>query len=434
MTLERFQQMIATGKPLAGEEMITFMREQSDATRRLLFDLNGSYHSPEEIVALFSRITDNKVDDSFRLFPPFYTDFGKNIHLGKNVFINSCCQFQDQGGIFIGDGALIGHSVVMATLNHGFAPDDRQNLYHSPIHIGKGVIRYGSVASYIPELAKADKNKLGICLYTIDGNQFETGNTEDRFTIQSISKVMALCLALETFGAEFVFNHVGVEPSGEAFNSLVELDNRSNRPFNPMINSGAITVASLLVNHYSIEDMQKYMQDVCEDPEIAVDEAVFQSEMATCARNKAIAYLLKSKEIIDTDVEDSVTFYTKMCSMSVNARDLAMFGLLIANDGVQLSTGKRLISSQTVRMVQTIMLTCGMYDGSGEFALRTGIPTKSGVGGGLLSVSKKKMGIGIYGPSLDKKGNCIAGCELLGYISEALHLHIFDTREWKVEE
>lgn len=307
-------------------------------------------------------------------------------------------------------------------------------ILENAIRIGKGVIRYGSVASYIPELAKADKNKLGICLYTIDGNQFETGNTEDRFTIQSISKVMALCLALETFGAEFVFDHVGVEPSGEAFNSLVELDNRSNRPFNPMINSGAITVASLLVNHYSIEDMQKYMQEVCEDPEIAIDEAVFQSEMTTCARNKAIAYLLKSKDIIDTDVEESVTFYTKMCSMSVNARDLARFGLLLANDGVQLSTGKRLISSQTVRMVQTIMLTCGMYDGSGEFALRTGIPTKSGVGGGLLSVSKKKMGIGIYGPSLDKKGNCIAGCELLGYISEALHLHIFDTREWKVEE
>ena len=243
-------------------------------------------------------------------------------------------------------------------------------ILENAIRIGKGVIRYGSVASYIPELAKADKNKLGICLYTIDGNQFETGNTEDRFTIQSISKVMALCLALETFGAEFVFDHVGVEPSGEAFNSLVELDNRSNRPFNPMINSGAITVASLLVNHYSIEDMQKYMQEVCEDPEIAIDEAVFQSEMATCARNKAIAYLLKSKDIIDTDVEESVTFYTKMCSMSVNARDLARFGLLLANDGVQLSTGKRLISSQTVRMVQTIMLTCGMYDGSGEFALR----------------------------------------------------------------
>lgn len=287
-------------------------------------------------------------------------------------------------------------------------------ILENAIRIGKGVIRYGSVASYIPELAKADKNKLGICLYTIDGNQFETGNTEDRFTIQSISKVMALCLALETFGAEFVFDHVGVEPSGEAFNSLVELDNRSNRPFNPMINSGAITVASLLVNHYSIEDMQKYMQEVCEDPEIAIDEAVFQTEMATCARNKAIAYLLKSKDIIDTDVEESVTFYTKMCSMSVNARDLARFGLLLANDGVQLSTGKRLISSQTVRMVQTIMLTCGMYDGSGEFALRTGIPTKSGVGGGLLSVSKKKMGIGIYGPSLEQKRKLYRRLRIVG--------------------
>ena len=306
-------------------------------------------------------------------------------------------------------------------------------ILDNALRIGKGVTRYGKVAAYIPELAKKDKNKLGICLYTIDGDRFEVGNTEDRFTIQSIAKVMALCLALETFGAGFVFYHVGVEPSGEAFNSLVELDNRSNRPFNPMINSGAITVASMLEGRYSIEEMQKYMQDVCEDPEIAIDEAVFESEMATCARNKAIAYLLKSKQIIDNDVEESVTFYTQMCAMSVTARNLATFGLLLANDGIQLSTGKRLISSQTVRMVQTIMLTCGMYDGSGEFALKTGIPTKSGVGGGLLSVAQKKMGIGIYGPSLDEKGNCIAGCELLGYISEAFHLHIFDQTEWKVE-
>lgn len=139
MTLERFQQMVATGEPLAGKEMIAFMREQSDATRRVLFDLNGTYHTPEEIVALFGRIIGSQLDGSFRLFPPFYTDFGKNIHVGKNVFINSCCQFQDQGGIFIGDDALIGHNVIMATLNHGFAPNDRQNLYHAPIHIGKGV-------------------------------------------------------------------------------------------------------------------------------------------------------------------------------------------------------------------------------------------------------------------------------------------------------
>lgn len=170
-------------------------------------------------------------------------------------------------------------------------------ILDNALRIGKGVTRYGKVAAYIPELAKKDKNKLGICLYTtIDGDRFEVGNTEDRFTIQSIAKVMALCLALETFGAGCVFDHVEVEPSGEAFNSLVELDN--NRPFNPMINSGAITVASMLEGRYSIEEMQKYMQDVCEDPEIAIDEAVFESEMATCARNKAIAYLLKASRLL----------------------------------------------------------------------------------------------------------------------------------------
>ncbi len=140
--------MIAAGEPLAGEEMIAFMREQSDDTRRLLFDLNGSYHTPEEIVTLFS------------LFPPFYTDFGKNIHVGKNVFINSCCQFQDQGGIFIGDGALIGHSVVMATLNHGFAPNDRQNLYHAPIHIGKGAW-IGAHATILPNVTIGDNAIIG---------------------------------------------------------------------------------------------------------------------------------------------------------------------------------------------------------------------------------------------------------------------------------
>lgn len=139
MTLQEFQRLIAEGAPLAGAEMLAFMRAQSDETRRLLFDLNGTYHTPEEIVVLFRKITAYPVPDSFRLFPPFYTDFGRNIHLGNNVFVNSCCQFQDQGGIFIGDDALIGHSVVMATLNHGFAPENRQNLYPAPIRIGEGV-------------------------------------------------------------------------------------------------------------------------------------------------------------------------------------------------------------------------------------------------------------------------------------------------------
>lgn len=139
MTIEEFQQAIAEGKPLEGDLMISFMREQSQISRKLQFELNCVYHTAEEIREIFGQITGRKMDDGFTLFPPFYTDFGKNIHVGKQVFINSGCHFQDQGGIFIGDGCLIGHCVVMATLNHDFDPEKRQNLHHASIRLGKGV-------------------------------------------------------------------------------------------------------------------------------------------------------------------------------------------------------------------------------------------------------------------------------------------------------
>lgn len=139
MTLDEFQRMISDGKPLEGDEMIAFMRAQSDLSRKIQFELNSKYHTPQEVRELFGKIIGKKVDDGFSMFPPFYTDFGRNIHVGKKVFINSCCQFQDQGGIFIGDNCLIGHSVVMATLNHDLNPEKRQNLRHKPIRIGSGV-------------------------------------------------------------------------------------------------------------------------------------------------------------------------------------------------------------------------------------------------------------------------------------------------------
>ncbi len=139
MTLEIFRRKIAAGEPLEGEEMISFMRAQSDAARRILCELNNAYHTPQEVQKLFAQLTEQEPDDTFTLFPPFYTDFGRNIHIGKRVFINSCCQFQDQGGIYIGDGCLIGHSVILATLNHHLAPERRQNLSHAPIRIGRGV-------------------------------------------------------------------------------------------------------------------------------------------------------------------------------------------------------------------------------------------------------------------------------------------------------
>lgn len=139
MTIEIFRQMIAGGQPLEGDEMIAFMRQQSDESRKVQYELNNVYHTPDEVRELFSKLIDSEVDKDFRLFPPFYSDFGRNIHVGKKVFINSGCHFQDQGGIYIGDGALIGHCVTMATLNHDFSPEKRQNLHHKPIRIGNNV-------------------------------------------------------------------------------------------------------------------------------------------------------------------------------------------------------------------------------------------------------------------------------------------------------
>ena len=155
--------------------------------------------------------------------------------------------------------------------------------------------------------------------------------------------------------------------------------------------------------------------------------------MKTCSRNRSIAYLLESKGIITTDVEDTLRFYTKMCSMNVTAESLANLGRILANDGVCAEDGKRYMSSRTARIAKTLMLTCGMYDGSGTFAIRVGIPTKSGVGGGLLSVSDKRAGIGVFGPALDAQGNSIAGCRLLRKISNELRLNLFYDPEWDKE-
>lgn len=289
---------------------------------------------------------------------------------------------------------------------------------------GASAIPLGQVATYIPELAHADKNKLGLCIIDKEGNRYSYGDYNDRFTIQSISKVISLALALETFGFNKVFDKVGVEPSGEAFNSLVELDLNSNKPFNPMINSGALTISSMLLHKFSFLELSDFTREICMDPDIEFNSVVYKSEMSNVSRNRAIAYLLESKGIIDTNVEASLELYTKMCSLNVTAQSLANLGLILALGGINPTTGRQIISPKVAQIVKTIMLTCGMYDGSGEFAVHVGIPTKSGVGGGLLSVVDKEMGIGIYGPSLDEKGNCIAGRPMLQHLSKELNLHI----------
>ena len=286
-----------------------------------------------------------------------------------------------------------------------------QDLINEALETGRPYIKEGEVATYIPELGRADKNKLGISIFCRDGSRFSCGDTKDRFSIQSISKVISLAVALEVCGFDMVFENVGMEPSGDAFNSLIKLEGSNSHPYNPMINSGAIAVASFIEPKVSFGEMLELARCFCQDDGIVLDEKV-----------------LESKGVINGNVEEALDFYVKMCSLSVTAESLAGLGLLLANDGVDPS-GKRLLNSDTVRVVKTIMLTCGMYDGSGEFAVRVGIPSKSGVGGGLLSVVDGKMGIGIYGPSLDAKGNSIAGRKILQFLSSQMKLHIFAKKD-----
>ena len=307
-------------------------------------------------------------------------------------------------------------------------------IIQKAMDLAREEIPKGHVATYIPELGKVDPHQLGICVYPLKGKKICLGDYDVRFTMQSVSKVLMLIVALELCGVKNVFRKVGAEPSGEAFDSLVELDMNDSRPYNPLINSGALAVCGLLLPEVSFQDMLRYAREICSDPDITLNQDVFDSEMKTCSRNRSIAYLLESKGIITTDVEDTLRFYTKLCALNITAESLANLGKKLANDGVCMITGKRFMSSGTARIVKTLMLTCGMYDGSGTFAIKVGIPTKSGVGGGLLSVSDKRAGIGVFGPALDKQGNSIAGCKLLREISNELRLNLFYDPEWNRED
>ena len=291
---------------------------------------------------------------------------------------------------------------------------------------GRGFLLNGKVADYIPELSKANPVYLGICIKTLSGEMIEFGDVSHRFTIQSISKVITLAMALEKLGYDEVFSHVMMEPSGDAFNSILKLDTASNRPYNPMINAGAIDVIGLLAPVCDFDELLAFSRKLCQDDEITMDFDVYHSESVTGDRNRAIGYLLKSKGVLHGDVLSAVDLYIRMCSLSVTARSLAGLGQVLAAGGVIPDPEERVLSANTVRVVQTLMFTCGMYDRSGEMAVRVGIPSKSGVGGGIMSCVTDRMGIGIYGPSLDEKGNSIGGANMLEYLSKELRLHVFD--------
>ena len=288
--------------------------------------------------------------------------------------------------------------------------------------------RFGNVAKYIPGLDNADKNHLGLCIMKTDGSVQKAGDCDVKFTTQSVSKPLALMLAILDTGEDYVFSKVGMEPTGDAFNSIKKLETSgTSKPFNPMINAGAIATTALVKGEDADDKFRRlldFFKKICENDKLEIDEDIYKGEKETGNKNRAMGYFMKSEGYIDGNVEEALDVYFKQCSILVTAMDLARVGLFLARGGM-LSNGERVVSEHVAKIAKTLMATCGMYDGSGEFALMVGIPSKSGVGGGICSAVPERMGIGVYGPSLDKKGNSIGGYSLLKDLSKELSLSIF---------
>jgi glutaminase len=285
----------------------------------------------------------------------------------------------------------------------------------------------GQVATYIPELEKANPDDFGISLATTTGRTYETGDFNRPFTIQSISKPFTFGMALEAYGHDKVARHVGVEPSGDAFNAIA-LQNTTNRPFNPMINAGAITVTALLHAKFGDETFDLILDrfSTAAGRTLSVDESVFESERRTGHRNRAIAHLLLNFGMVHDAAESALEVYFRQCSILVTSHDLAVMAATLANMGTNPLTRAQTYDLATVRSMLAIMFTCGMYDYSGEWAYRVGVPAKSGVAGGVLAVVNRQMGIGTYSPRLDGRGNSHRGIETCVELAAQFGLHAFD--------
>jgi glutaminase len=285
----------------------------------------------------------------------------------------------------------------------------------------------GEVATYIPELAKANPEDFGICLVTIDGRVVRAGDWEHEFTMQSICKPFAFQMALEQFGRDDTLKRVGVEPSGEAFNSI-ELDPKTMRPFNPMINAGAIAISSLIKTDTPDSGVEQFVKkmEMAAGRTLRIDADVLASETSTGNRNRAIAYLMLNCGIIDGEVDHTLYQYFSQCSLLVNCQDLAMMAATVANMGSNPVTHERVFDFQYIKDVLTVMFTCGLYDHAGEWAYRVGLPAKSGVAGGILGVVNRQLGIAVYSPKVDAKGNSVRGILACKDLANELGLHAFE--------
>jgi glutaminase len=296
--------------------------------------------------------------------------------------------------------------------------------YLEDLHARLAAQRAGELATYIPELADADPDSFGICLATTDGHVYEVGDSRLPFTIQSISKPFAYGLALGDQGRERVLARVGVEPTGEAFNSI-RLAEGSGRPLNPMVNAGAIATTSLVAGDSPSDRLHRLLATLSlyAGRPLGLDLDVYRSEAETGHRNRAIAHLLRNFSILDGDPDEPVDLYFRQCSVSVTCLDLSLMAATLANGGVNPITQERAIRSELVPRVLSVMTTCGMYDYAGEWLYEIGIPAKSGVAGGVLAVLPGQLGIGVFSPPLDARGNSVRGVAVCRELSRDFELH-----------
>ena len=293
-----------------------------------------------------------------------------------------------------------------------------------------GELSEGNVATYIPELARADPDEFGICIATRDGFVYEVGDSHRLFSIQSISKPLTYGLALEQNGEDAVLAKIGVEPSGDAFNA-VSLRPQTGAPLNPLINAGAIAACGLISGD-TVQQKTPCILDAFSryaGRPLDIDEQIYGSESETGHRNRAIGWMLRNFDILADEPTPTLETYFRQCSILVTCRDLALIGATLANGGVNPVTGIRAVAEEYVDNVLSVMATCGMYDFSGEWLYRTGLPAKSGVGGGILAVQPGRIGIGVFSPRLDAQGNSVRGIAVCRELAADLGLHLFDVSQ-----
>ncbi len=286
----------------------------------------------------------------------------------------------------------------------------------------------GKVADYIPALARVDPNKFGMAVIGLDGAVSTVGDAEEPFSIQSISKVFALTLALGRVGND-LWKRVGREPSGSAFNSIVQLENEGGIPRNPFINAGAITVSDVLIDHRPTDvvtaELLDFVRGLAGNKGIEIDGEVAASEAATGHRNASLAHFMASFGNLKCDVDTVLGLYFRQCALAMSCVDLARAGLFLANSGVDPVTGRRVVREKRARQVAAVMMTCGHYDASGDFAYRVGLPGKSGVGGGILAIVPGQASIAVWSPGLNTNGNSLAGTEALEYLAAETGWSVF---------